>query len=458
MKFYSLYSRMPIFIQNIMCSIFGYKEARVRFNQDFKIFLSQLNKTDLANLFEINQIKKKNLINSLLNAKKHILYKDIMLDISEDMINNDPFAVLSKLPVINKDDIRSFDISKIKKSDDIVLSTSGTSGKALSICKDKKSIAMQWAIWFRHRSRFNIKFKDLSVNFTGKPIVPSTQTKPPFWRYNAAQNQYFVSSQHINSENINDIVNFLNSIKPSFYSGYPSILSDLSRLALSKGLSLNIDSKPKVIFSGAENMYEHQQNIIEKWTDAVITDQYGLTEGNCNFSKCEHGYYHEDFEFCHLELDNVEILPDNSMKGHLIGTAFYNESMPLIKYNTGDIAVFSSPSFKCPCGRESRVILSVEGRADDYIITPDGRRVMRFGYLFRDTFEAIEAQVIQEKPKEIIIRTVLSGVGDYKNFETKVEQQFNDHISQDMKLIFEYVDHIEKSPTGKFKAVLNKMK
>src|SRR5690606_2605351 len=181
-------------------------------------------------------------------------------DITELDIKNNPFGVLSKMPVLYKDDVRNYNMNSIVKSGDVLLSTSGTSGKALTICKDKESIAMQWAIWFRHRNRFGISFKDLSINFTGKPIVPAGQNKPPFWRYNAAQNQYFISSQHINSENIESIVNFLNSVQPSFYSGYPSILSDISRLAISKGLLLQQYARPKVIFSGAENMYEHQKN------------------------------------------------------------------------------------------------------------------------------------------------------------------------------------------------------
>lgn len=448
---------MPIFIQNVMCSLFGYKEANVRFNKSFQIFLNDLKQTDHASLNLIAEIKEKKLKQSLLNAKYHPFYKDSMKDITESEIQIDPYLVLSKMPILTKDDIRNHDIESIKKNGDVLISTSGTSGKALTLCKDKESIAMQWAIWFRHRNRFGIKFKELSVNFTGKPIVPATQKKPPFWRFNAAQNQYFVSSQHINSENIESIVNFLNSINPIFYSGYPSILSEISRLALSKGLVLKEQSKPKVVFSGAENIFDHQKATIEQWTGANITDQYGSAEGCCNFSKCEYGYYHEDYEFCHLELDNIQNLSDKSTKGNLIATAFYNSSMPLIKYNMGDLAIFSPSDFQCPCGRNSRVIFSVEGRKDDYIVTPDGRHVMRVDYLFKDTFEVLEAQVIQEKNDEIIIKAVPISYDLIKNFEEKVIQHFREYISLDMKLRFDYVDHIEKSASGKFKAILNKL-
>src|SRR5690606_28956870 len=129
--------------------------------------------------------------------------------------------------------------NKVTNGDARKVITSGTTGKALTIWKDRESFAMQWAVWFRHRYRFGVNLKDLSVNFTGKPVVPISQKKPPFWRHNLAQNQILISMQHINQENIHAIVCYLNSIKPIFYSGYPSIISEVSRLATNSGLALH---------------------------------------------------------------------------------------------------------------------------------------------------------------------------------------------------------------------------
>lgn len=455
MKFYNFYINSPIFIQNFLCTLYGYKESKVRFNKDFDRKLKFLNESQYYSLDNIKIYKENKLKDILLGCTNHPFYRDKFSSISETAILNNPFQILKDFPILNKEDILKFDMKTLVNENNQIYSTSGTTGKALTICKDKESIAMQWAIWIRHRNRFSINFKDISVNFTGKPIVSESQKEPPYWRYNAFQKQYLISSKHINEQNIEVIVDFLNSIHPKFYSGYPSIISDLSRLALSKGLVLK--NKPDVIFCGAENLLDYQAESINKWTNATITDQYGLTEGNCNFSKCEHGFYHEDFEFCHIELADQEILSDGSIKGRLIGTAFYNKAMPLIRYNTGDIAIFAPPNFKCACGRESQVILSVEGRQDDYLITPDGRRVMRCGYLFRDTFEALEVQIVQEKYGEVIFNAVLSGLGERTDFERKVSDLFKEYISAEMSLIFKYPDSIQKSSTGKFKAILNRI-
>ncbi|RSC81567.1 phenylacetate--CoA ligase family protein [Acinetobacter haemolyticus] len=451
MSLFKYYSFLPIFLQNLVCTLYGYNVSRTRFNGDFNNKLHHLNETEKYNNSQIFEYKKTKLKEIIESAAKHDFYSVFSNKVNQE----DPFNALSSFPITEKNDLLAYDMNKLFKPGYHMHSTSGTTGKALSICKDEESIAMQWAIWIRHRNRFSVNLKDVSVNFTGKPIVSENQKSPPFWRYNAAQKQYLVSSKHINERNIESIVEFLNSIHPKFYSGYPSIISDLSRLALSKGLTLR--NHPDVVFCGAENLLDYQAESISKWTNAIITDQYGLTEGNCNFSKCEHGFYHEDFEFCHIELVDQEILDDGSIRGKLIGTAFYNRAFPLIRYNTGDIAVFAPPNFKCSCGRDSQVILAVEGRQDDYIITPDGRRVMRCGYLFRDTFEALEVQIVQEKYGEVIFNAVLSGLGNKSDFEKKVSALFKEYISADMSLIFKYPDFIQKSSTGKFKAILNRI-
>ena len=46
---------------------------------------------------------------------------------------------------------------------------------------------------------------------------------------------------------------------------------------------------------------------------------------------------------------------------------------------------------------------------------------MRFDYLFKDTFEAVEAQVIQETQNSVTIKAVLYTLEDKVKFEKKVD-------------------------------------
>jgi phenylacetate-CoA ligase len=164
------------------------------------------------------------------------------------------------------------------------------------------------------------------------------------------------------------------------------------------------------------------------------------------------GNYHEDFEFGHIECIDPEPLGDGRIKGRLIGTSFNNDAMPLIRYDTGDIAIWKPKDYQCPCGRKSRVIESIEGRIDDFIQLPDGQKIMRFDYLFKDTKTIKEAQVCQKKIGEVIIKLVTDKMHT-KQVDEKIIYDFSLWICPKTIVIIEHVNDIKKSKTGKFKAV-----
>ena len=446
-----IYSNSPVSVQNLLCSVYGWREKKKRFSTSFEHLLFDFKQSQYMPKVDIVKYQTLKLSEILLSAKCGKLYPDLD-GVSHYEIKTDPFEVLGTLPVSDKTILRPILASSRQKG--VKVSTSGTTGMALEFVKDAESIQAQWAIWFRHRSRFGIDFMDLSVNFTGKPVVEPA-SKFPFWRFNAAFNQYLISMKAIHQGSIGSIVSFLNSIHPRYWSGYPSILSEISRLALSEGLALSNASKPGVIFTGAENVLDYQRDTIMAWTGATIADQYGLSEGNCNIATCEFGNYHDDFEFGFIELGDAIQNSDGSQEGFLIGTGFYSHGMPFIRYKTGDYIVIEPDSFNCQCGRSSTVVRSINGRIDDYVLTNDGRKVMRFDYLFKNTPQVFQSQIVQRQLGYVEIHTVLLGKADIKEYERLVLRNFSTYICSGMKILFVYPDEIKKSSTGKFKAVLN---
>lgn len=454
MSFEYIYRKSPIFLQNIICSIYGIREKKIRFSSEFFFHLEQYKSTEFWSKDKIDEFKKNSINETIQQALENVpYYRNTLSKLRTKDVN---YNNLNNMPLLSKEDIRNNLNSLLSNeyTSDILqeFHTSGATGKALIFYKSPKSIAKQWAIWYRHRARFDCELGDIHVNFTGQQVVPIGQTKPPYWRYNSPLKQYLINMQHVSSSKINDIVKFLNTIQPKFYSGYPSIIAEVARLAIEHELFLKEENKPEYIFCGAENTLDYQKAILEEWTGAVVTDQYGLTEGNCNMSKCEYGNYHEDFEFCHVECVDPEVLPDGRVRGRLIGTSFSNPAMPLIRYDTGDVAIWPNSDYKCPCGRNSTVIESIEGRVDDVIVLLDGRKIMRFDYLFKNTKSIYEAQVCQYKLGEVVIKIV-----PRKNYSNKTDLELKNDFSQwicaDTKVIIEHVKSIEKSSRGKFKAV-----
>jgi len=86
-------------------------------------------------------------------------------------------------------------------------------------------------------------------------------------------------------------------------------------------------------------------------------------------------------------------------------TAFGNYATPLVRYDVGDIATLSERR-TCRCGRGGTLIEQIDGRVEDYVVTPDGRLIGRLDHLFKDTANVLMAQIEQDHVNEVRIRIV----------------------------------------------------
>lgn len=447
-----IYNQLPIPLQNFACTIRGILEKRKRFGHNFNTYYEELLKTQWLSEKEIDdfQISKlKSLIDYCNNNIPYYqrIFKENGIHSSDINSLND----LKKLPILTKEDIRTYykDLinpnfkSKVEHSH-----TSGSTGKALKFLMSWDAIRYRWAVWFRHKERFGILPGDAYATFTGQVAVPIGQSIPPFWRENYAMKQTVFTMHHITPQKIPDIVKRLNRGEFKYYSGYPSIIYNLAIII--EDLGLKITSQPKVIFTGAESLLDYQRDKISKVFGCFVTDQYGFSEACGNASRCEYDFFHEDFEYGVLECLNPKFNADGTYFGEVLATGFTNLAMPFIRYQVGDIATWSTK--KCSCGRHSKVITSVNGRNEDYVITPEGNKILRFDYLFKDTDNIYESQIIQKKLGEIVIRIVKRDHYTIQN-ERTLEHMVKAMISPKLKVHFEYVTEIEREDNGKFRAV-----
>src|SRR5262245_47593027 len=88
---------------------------------------------------------------------------------------------------------------------------------------------------------------------------------------------------------------------------------------------------------------------IEATIGAPVEQGYGLNEIGVVATRCSAGRYHVHIDHCHVEIldDDGEPCPPGE-SGRLIVTGVRNLAMPLIRYDTGDIA--TSVPGPCSCG------------------------------------------------------------------------------------------------------------
>ncbi len=163
--------------------------------------------------------------------------------------------------------------------------------------------------------------------------------------------------------------------------------------------------------------------------------------------------YHEDFEYGILEcVDPAPVDGDGSSRGKIVATGFANPAFPFIRYEVGDVGVWADDGYACPCGRHSKVLKRIEGRMDDYVVTPEGRRIMRFDYIFKDTQNIRESQVVQRRLGEVDL-LIVQRPGYSTAEEDHIRREIAARVSPRLEVRFRYVDEIPRERNGKFRAV-----
>ena len=136
---YDIYKRLPIFLQNLICTIYGYREKKRRFGFIFKASLDDFIKSDFSTKTEIETLKKDALVNVLKSAKSSYLYPSLNA-FSDHDIEKDPYSCLIKMPVLSKEELKGFCNANGDKKGLASFSTSGTTGKALTIFREKSCL------------------------------------------------------------------------------------------------------------------------------------------------------------------------------------------------------------------------------------------------------------------------------------------------------------------------------
>lgn len=456
MDLYSIYSKMPLFVQNVLLSVQGSRLKRQRYNKSYYEILDFLNTTKNWSEDQIMTYKEEHIFKIIEHAYNNCPY--YKLKYSEVGLKPSDFKSLDdlkKFPILTKDDVRAnwktMVSSNINKNELVSGQTSGSTGTPLNFYWTTYSIPYYWALYTRYINRFTDQ-SNLNLNMSVKPIVPVGTSKPPYWRFIKPLNQFRINMQQLSDDKIPDIVNFLNETPIVYYVGYCSIFSTLSEKIKETGLE--ISSPPSDIFVGSEKLYDNQKAIIEDvFKGSRIHEMYSLSEQTVFASHCEENNYHEDFEIGHMELTDSYSGPDG-LVGDILATNYVNYGMPFIRYFTGDTALLSEK--KCKCGKKSQVVDDILGRTEDYLYTPEGSKIHTFSYVVKGLDSVKECQVYQKSIDEITVRIVRRDNYDI-NSEKQIINNVRTYLSKSIKIKFEYLNELPHRKSGKLQAVVSEV-
>jgi phenylacetate-coenzyme A ligase PaaK-like adenylate-forming protein len=164
----------------------------------------------------------------------------------------------------------------------------------------------------------------------------------------------------------------LDAFQPVVLEANPSYLARLCRYISAHGKK--IYQPGMIVFTYEYPIHLHYRQI-QRVFSAPIASSYGSTETGYVFIQCEQGYFHQNSEFCRVDFQPFKPEHGGPLLGRILVTPFNNPWSYIIRFDIGDIGHLEE-SGKCPCGRNSGLILSsLAGRKINLTLTCSGRLV-----------------------------------------------------------------------------------
>jgi phenylacetate-CoA ligase len=448
-----IYPALPVFAQNLACSWAGFRRARMRFTPHFHRTLAAWEKSAAAPLEALHAIQRERLFRLAERARRHVPY---YRDLPPPCDARDPGEAIARTlaawPPLEKATYRDrcdeFIARDLPRESLIRGKTSGTTGTALPLWYTPEALAEEFASFWRQRRGFGVQVSDPNLTFAGQLVVPFQTTRPPFWRVNHWGGQTLFSLYHMTPENLRAYVGAIHEAKARYVQGYPSSIHLAARALLDAGRPLP-PGRLAAVFTSSESLLAFQRETIERAFGAPVRDRYGVSEFCVSMTECRQGRLHVDMEFGIVEVEALES-NDDWERGPLLVTGFANDATPLLRYRVGDVGTRAKTP--CPCGRPGDVFLEVDGRIEDYVMTPDGRLVGRLDHIFKEQLDVAEAQIVQETRDAVEIRVVRRPSWSAAS-ERSLLKEIRARLGDAIRVELAYVTTIPRENNGKFRAV-----
>jgi phenylacetate-CoA ligase len=363
------------------------------------------------------------------------------------------FDSIKSFPVINKNIIRSnyeaFQSPEFLGAATVNMHTSGSTGVPIVVRQDKNKRNRVYAemMYFWEKAGYRI-----GMRYVFFRIWTSMRRKSKLSAW--ARNLLMRDIVRLDEENLNSIRNTLiTDRKIRMLLGYASTLENLVNYLLSRGDTSEMFSINTII-SFAEVLPEGTREKLKQAFNCTVVSLYSNQENGMIAQECvENKEFHLNSASYHVELLNMD--SDDPARvgkpGRVVITDLFNHAMPLIRYDTGDIAVWKK---EAECGWYSQAFSSIQGRMVDHIFDTQGNKKSphAIGSLMSPFDKLLQYQFVQEGAKQYLLK--LNGSEGYYDDATFVDL-FKDVLGEDAEVIIEHVNEIPVLGSGKRRKVVN---
>jgi phenylacetate-CoA ligase len=386
----------------------------------------------------------------------HKLFKE--MDLSPNCIKT--IDDLEKLPILTKDIIKAnpdlFMPSNISSMNYYNWTTGGSTGTPLKYRLLKSDRFLSAALTYRGWGYAGYELGAKMVFLAGTSLDIGSNPFLIKKIHETARNIKKLSAFDMNSAEMKYYVDVINSFKPKMIRGYASSIDFFAKYIEENELQVK---SPSAISTTSEKLQPLMRKRISNVFSCDVFDAYGLNDGGVSAYECkEHNGLHIDTERSIMEITSHDGEQIHSGEGKILATTLGNYSMPLIRYETGDLGNIIDDI--CSCGRGSLLLKEITGRDKELLLTPEGKYLHGAAFYnnmiaeFKDANNIMECQIIQKEKDSIIFKLVCNDAFDENQLDyiRKVVMKKNG-----WNVEFMFVDKIERTKAGKYKFIVNEV-
>ena len=422
-------------------------------------YFFSLQKNQWWSVKRLKRLQRRRLRSILKHAYNSVLYYRRMFR-GKNLKPQDFCSVedLVKLPVVTKDDIRQhfsdFIACNSKRYHPIATATGGSTGKPLHFFIDARSAGIGAAVLWRGWGYAGYKFGDKMAVLAGLSLVSEKKNLLRTAVKKVTKRMVGFPAINLSKEILDVYVKKIIEFEPKFIRGYPSSIYFFANFLKEKGIDL---IRPRAVFTTAEMLLPYQRKLIEEVFQCDVFDGYGAFDGGTAALECkEHCGYHMAVEKVVMEFVDENGNPVvEGEDGRIIATDLFNYAMPFIRYDTGDMGVYSDE--ECSCGRKLPLMKKILGRTTDILRFKNGAVLSgpSLTLIFKD-FDIRQYQVVQTSGVSLVVN-IIRGKTYSKNDTQKIYRVLKKAVGDEVKVKFEFVDHIQPTKSGKWKIVISQL-
>ncbi|MFZ0516980.1 MAG: hypothetical protein WBG23_01605 [Acidobacteriaceae bacterium] len=421
----------------------------------FASYMREFERNQYLHPDDLRKLQMRRLRQQLIDAYRYVpFYRHRMTQAGLTPLDIRTHEDLRLLPVLTKRDIQDHQdllvSSNVPPSKRQQNQTGGSTGSPLQFFVDVERLDSRMASVARHNTWAGLRIGDWYAHPWGSRFdVGDTPDPSPAWRQKFLYRNLSLHTAAVSEEAMMRFVEVLRKYRPKYMVAYAQSAVLFAEFCTANNIR---DITFESMIVSAEMLLPGKREILEETFRGKVFDRYGCREVSVIASECEyHRGLHVNADALIVEVEAAPNLP--SGMGRVLVTDLLNRSMPLIRYEIGDLASLES-DMRCPCGRSLPLIGNIQGRTSDFLRLPSGRMIAgpSLALLAADMNDVRQVQFIQADPAHVTLK-VVAGNGYCQRTEEELRRRMQPYLEKESSLSIVTADSIPSEPSGKYRFV-----